>query len=199
MVDDCHATGFIGKHGRGTAEHWGVTGRVDIITGTFGKALGGGQGGFTASHREVIDLLRQRSRPYLFSNTLVPEVVGGSLAVLKRLSETTALRDKLEPTRATSASRSRSWASRSSRLDPIVRSCSTTRCWRRRSRRISWRRDLRDRLSSTRWWQWRSADPRADLRRARARAPRPLPRGVREGGAPARSDIVGRNGRGDRV
>ena len=96
MVDDCHATGFIGKHGRGTAEHWGVMGRVDITTGTFGKALGGGQGGFTASHREVVDLLRQRSRPYLFSNTLVPEVVGGSLAVLKRLSETTALRDRLE-------------------------------------------------------------------------------------------------------
>jgi len=96
MVDDCHATGFIGRQGRGTAEHWGVMGRVDVITGTFGKALGGGQGGFTASHGEVVELLRQRSRPYLFSNTLVPEVVGGSIAVLKRLSETTALRDALE-------------------------------------------------------------------------------------------------------
>lgn len=96
MVDDCHATGFVGKTGRGTHEHWGVEGRVDIITGTFGKALGGASGGFIASHREVIDMLRQRSRPYLFSNTLAPTITGASIAVLERLSETTELRDKLE-------------------------------------------------------------------------------------------------------
>jgi glycine C-acetyltransferase len=96
MVDDSHATGFIGKTGRGSAEHWGVEDRVDLITSTMGKALGGAAGGFVASHREVVDLLRQRSRPYLFSNTVVPVVVGGTLAVLERLSQTTALRDKLE-------------------------------------------------------------------------------------------------------
>lgn len=96
LVDDSHATGFIGKTGRGTVEYWGVQGKVDIITGTLGKALGGASGGFTASHREVVDMLRQRSRPYLFSNSLVPEVVGGSIAVLDRLSQTTELRDKLE-------------------------------------------------------------------------------------------------------
>jgi glycine C-acetyltransferase len=96
FVDDCHATGFIGKTGRGTPEHWGVEERVDIITGTLGKALGGAAGGFVAAHSEVIDLLRQRSRPYLVSNTLVPVVVGGSIAVLDRLSETTELRDRLE-------------------------------------------------------------------------------------------------------
>lgn len=96
MVDDCHATGFVGKTGRGSAEHNGVFGRVDITTGTFGKALGGASGGFTAGSREVIDLLRQRSRPYLFSNTLAPSIVGASIAVLDMLGSTTALRDKLE-------------------------------------------------------------------------------------------------------
>jgi glycine C-acetyltransferase len=96
FVDDCHATGFIGKTGRGTPEHWGVEDRVDIVNGTLGKALGGAAGGFVCSHREVVDLLRQRSRPYLFSNTLVPVVVGGSIAVIDRLSQTTDLRDKLE-------------------------------------------------------------------------------------------------------
>ncbi len=96
MVDDCHATGFVGKTGRGTPEHFGVTGRVDIVTGTFGKALGGASGGFIASHREVIDMLRQRSRPYLFSNTLAPPIAAASIAVVDRLSETTELRDKLE-------------------------------------------------------------------------------------------------------
>lgn len=96
FVDDCHATGFMGKTGRGTPEHWGVEDRVDIINGTLGKALGGAAGGFVASHREIVDLLRQRSRPYLFSNTLVPVVVGGSIAVIDRLSQTTQLRDKLE-------------------------------------------------------------------------------------------------------
>lgn len=96
MVDDCHATGFVGKTGRGSAEHCGVFGKVDITTGTFGKALGGASGGFTAGSKEVVSLLRQRSRPYLFSNTLAPSIVGASIAVLNMLGETTALRDKLE-------------------------------------------------------------------------------------------------------
>jgi glycine C-acetyltransferase len=96
MVDDCHATGFMGRTGRGSTEHCGVMGRVDIVTGTLGKALGGALGGFTTGRREIIDMLRQRSRPYLFSNTLPPAVVGASLAVLDRLSSTTELRDRLE-------------------------------------------------------------------------------------------------------
>jgi len=96
MVDECHASGFMGKTGRGTHEHCGVLGKIDIITGTLGKALGGASGGFTSGSREVIDLLRQRSRPYLFSNTLMPAIVGASIAVLDMLNETTALRDKLE-------------------------------------------------------------------------------------------------------
>ena len=96
MVDDCHATGFIGKTGRGTHEYNNVMGRVDIITGTLGKALGGAMGGFTAASQEIVDMLRQRSRPYLFSNSLTPAIVGASIAVLDMLSETTELRDKLE-------------------------------------------------------------------------------------------------------
>lgn len=96
MIDECHATGFVGKTGRGTHEFRNVMGRVDIITGTFGKALGGASGGFTASKKEVIEILRQRSRPYLFSNTLAPSITGASIRVLELLSSTTALRDKLE-------------------------------------------------------------------------------------------------------
>ena len=96
MVDDCHATGFTGKTGRGTAEYCDVIGRVDIITGTFGKALGGASGGFTAARKEIVDMLRQRSRPYLFSNTLAPAIVGASIKVLDILTSSTALRDKLE-------------------------------------------------------------------------------------------------------
>ncbi len=96
MVDECHASGFIGKTGRGTHEHCGVIGKIDIITGTLGKALGGASGGFTSGKKEIIDLLRQRSRPYLFSNTLAPSIVGASIAVFDMLSETTELRDKLE-------------------------------------------------------------------------------------------------------
>ena len=95
MVDDSHAAGFMGKTGRGTAEHCGVLGRVDIITGTFGKALGGASGGFTSGRREIIDLLRQRSRPYLFSNTLAPAVAAGSIKVLELISNDTSRRDKL--------------------------------------------------------------------------------------------------------
>jgi glycine C-acetyltransferase len=95
MVDDSHATGFLGKTGRGSVEHCGVMGRVDIITSTLGKALGGAAGGFTTGPREVVDLLRQRSRPYLFSNTLAPSIVGASLAVLELLSSTTELRDRV--------------------------------------------------------------------------------------------------------
>ena len=96
MVDDCHATGFMGRTGRGSTEHCGVMGRVDIITGTLGKALGGALGGFTTGRREIIEMLRQRSRPYLFSNTLPPPVVGASIAVFDLLSTTTELRDRLE-------------------------------------------------------------------------------------------------------
>ena len=96
MVDECHATGFIGKTGRGTIELKNVLGRVDIITGTLGKALGGAMGGFTSGRKEIIDLLRQRSRPYLFSNALMPAILGGALEVLNILNESTALRDKLE-------------------------------------------------------------------------------------------------------
>ena len=96
MVDDCHSTGFVGASGRGTAEHCGVFGEVDIITGTFGKALGGASGGFTAASKRVVDILRQRSRPYLFSNTLAPAIVGASLKVLDKLEASTALRDRLE-------------------------------------------------------------------------------------------------------
>ncbi len=96
MVDECHSTGFVGKTGRGTHEYCNAMGRVDIITGTFGKALGGASGGFTAARKEIVDILRQRSRPYLFSNTVMPSIVGASIKVLDLLSETTALRDKLE-------------------------------------------------------------------------------------------------------
>jgi glycine C-acetyltransferase len=96
MVDDSHAAGFIGAHGRGTPEHHGVEGRIDIITGTLGKALGGGSGGYTAARQDVVDLLRQRSRPYLFSNSLPPPVVGASLAALQLVQSSTELRDVLE-------------------------------------------------------------------------------------------------------
>jgi glycine C-acetyltransferase len=96
MSDESHSSGFLGKTGRGTHEYRGVMGRVDIITGTLGKALGGASGGFTSGRKEIIEMLRQRSRPYLFSNTLAPAIVGASIAVLDMLSETTDLRDKLE-------------------------------------------------------------------------------------------------------
>lgn len=96
MTDECHSSGFLGKTGRGTHEYRGVMGKIDIITGTLGKALGGASGGFTSGRKEIIEMLRQRSRPYLFSNTLAPSIVGASIAVLDLLSETTELRDKLE-------------------------------------------------------------------------------------------------------
>lgn len=96
MIDECHCSGFMGKTGRGTHEHHNVMGRIDIITGTLGKALGGASGGFTSGRKEIIEMLRQRSRPYLFSNTLAPAITGASIAVLDMLSETTELRDKLE-------------------------------------------------------------------------------------------------------
>src|SRR6058998_1503597 len=96
MIDDAHATGFLGKTGRGTHEYRGVMGRIDIITGTLGKALGGASGGFTSGRKQIVDLLRQRSRPYLFSNTIAPAITGATIAVLNLLSETTELRDKLE-------------------------------------------------------------------------------------------------------
>lgn len=96
MIDECHSSGFLGKTGRGTHEYRGVMGKIDIITGTLGKALGGASGGFTSGRKEIIDMLRQRSRPYLFSNTVAPSIVGASIAVFDMLSETTELRDKLE-------------------------------------------------------------------------------------------------------
>ncbi len=96
MIDESHCSGFMGKTGRGTHEHHGVIDKIDIITGTLGKALGGASGGFTSGKKEIIDMLRQRSRPYLFSNTLAPSITGASIAVLNLLSETTELRDKLE-------------------------------------------------------------------------------------------------------
>ncbi|MBO9617428.1 MAG: glycine C-acetyltransferase [Niabella sp.] len=96
MIDECHSSGFLGKTGRGTHEYRGVMGKIDIITGTLGKALGGASGGFTSGKKEVIEMLRQKSRPYLFSNTLAPSIVGGSIAVLDMLSTSTQLRDKLE-------------------------------------------------------------------------------------------------------
>lgn len=96
MVDECHAAGFIGKTGRGTPELCGVMGKIDIITGTLGKALGGAMGGYTTGRKEIIEMLRQRSRPYLFSNSLAPSIVGASIEVFNMLTETTALRDKLE-------------------------------------------------------------------------------------------------------
>jgi glycine C-acetyltransferase len=96
MIDESHCSGFMGKTGRGTHEHHNVMGKIDIITGTLGKALGGASGGFTSGRKEIIDMLRQRSRPYLFSNTLAPAITGASIAVLNMLSETTQLRDKLE-------------------------------------------------------------------------------------------------------
>ncbi len=95
-IDECHASGFLGKTGRGTHEHRGVMNRVDIVTGTLGKALGGASGGFTSAKKEIVEMLRQRSRPYLFSNTVAPSIVGASIKVLELLSSSTALRDKLE-------------------------------------------------------------------------------------------------------
>ena len=96
MVDDCHSTGFVGKTGRGTHEHCDVVGRVDIITGTLGKALGGAMGGFTSGRKEIIDMLRQKSRPYLFSNSLAPSIVGSGIKVIEILEKSTSLRDQLE-------------------------------------------------------------------------------------------------------
>lgn len=96
MIDECHSSGFLGKTGRGTHEYRGVMGKIDIITGTLGKALGGASGGFTSGRKEIIDMLRQKSRPYLFSNTVAPSIVGASIAVLNMLSASTHLRDKLE-------------------------------------------------------------------------------------------------------
>jgi glycine C-acetyltransferase len=95
MIDECHATGFIGETGRGTPEHFGVEGRIDIITSTLGKALGGGSGGYTTGRQEIIDMLRQRSRPYLFSNTLAPPLTAAALEVFRMLSESTRLRDRV--------------------------------------------------------------------------------------------------------
>jgi glycine C-acetyltransferase len=96
MTDECHAAGFIGAKGKGVPEHCGVLGRIDIITGTLGKALGGAMGGYTTGRKEIIEMLRQRSRPYLFSNSLAPSIVGASIEVLNMIAETTEFRDRLE-------------------------------------------------------------------------------------------------------
>ena len=109
MIDECHSSGFLGKTGRGTHEYRGVMGKIDIITGTLGKALGGASGGFTSGRKEVIDILRQRSRPYLFSNTLAPSIVGASIAILDMITETTELRDKLRSEEHTSELQSRQY------------------------------------------------------------------------------------------
>ena len=130
MVDDSHAVGFMGEHGRGTVEYCGVMGRVDIITGTFGKAMGGASGGYTASKKEVVDLLRQRSRPYLFSNTLAPAICAATIETINMLEESTALRDKVHENAAlhTSVKRWRRSASICFRASiPSFRLCSTTR------------------------------------------------------------------------
>jgi glycine C-acetyltransferase len=95
MIDECHASGFVGKTGRGTHEYRNVMGRIDIVTGTLGKALGGAMGGFTSARKEIVEILRQRSRPYLFSNSLAPSIVGASIAVIDMISQSTTLRDKL--------------------------------------------------------------------------------------------------------
>ncbi len=102
MVDDSHATGFMGAHGRGTPEHCGVMGRVDILTGTFGKALGGASGGYTAASKTIVDLLRQRSRPYLFSNTVAPAICAATLKTLDLLEASTELRDRVHEMHTTS-------------------------------------------------------------------------------------------------
>src|SRR5207237_3055089 len=99
MIDDAHATGFLGKRGRGTHEYREVMGRIDIITGTLGKALGGASGGFTSARRHIVELLRQRSRPYLFSNSVAPHLVGGTLKAVERFSASTELRDRTDGNR----------------------------------------------------------------------------------------------------
>ena len=133
MVDDSHAVGFMGPRGRGTHEYHGVMDRVDIITGTLGKALGGASGGYTSGRREIIDLLRQRSRPYLFSNSVAPPIVAASIKALDLLLASTELRDKLRTQHAaSSARRSPRSASTSCRASTrSCRSCSTTRRWPR--------------------------------------------------------------------
>ncbi len=130
MSDECHSTGFMGRTGRGVHERCGVMGRMDIITGTLGKALGGASGGFTSGRREIIELLRQRSRPYLFSNTLAPAITGASLEVFKMLTETTALRDRLEEnTRYFREQMTAAGFDIKPGEHPIVPSCCTMRPW----------------------------------------------------------------------
>ena len=140
MVDDSHAVGFVGKHGRGSAEHCGVEGRVDIITGTLGKALGGASGGYTSGKREVVDWLRQRSRPYLFSNTLMPAIAGASLKVFDLVEKGDApaqatLRQCRTLPLVDDEARLHAWPAPTTRS---YRSCSAMRRWRRRWRRRCW-------------------------------------------------------------
>lgn len=155
MIDECHASGFMGATGRGTHEHHNVMGRADIITGTLGKALGGAMGGFTSARKEVIDMLRQKSRPYLFSNTLAPSIAGASLAVLERLSRRPNCATACTRTPPTSARRSSVSASPSSRVRTLLfLSCCSMRPSRRNSRHecMSWA--FCSAASSTRWSRW---------------------------------------------
>ena len=171
MIDDAHATGFLGKTGRGTHEYRGVMGRIDIITGTLGKALGGASGGFTSGRKEIVDLLRQRSRPYLFSNTIAPPVVAASLKALELLSASTELRDKLEENtkffRAALTERGLTHQARRASDRP-------DHDWRRgkvakvRRAHVGERR-LRDRLLLSGRSTWHRTRPHAGLRRAFAR------------------------------
>ena len=141
MMDDCHATGFLGRTGRGTHEYRDVMGRVDILTGTLGKALGGASGGYTSGRKEIVSLLRQRSRPYLFSNTLAPPIAAASLAVLEMLSASTALRDKLEDnTRFFRESLTRSATPCCPASIRLSRSCSAMPRWPGASPTLCWQR-----------------------------------------------------------
>ena len=195
LVDDSHATGFMGRTGRGTHEHCGVAGRVDIITTTFGKALGGAMGGCVAGRKPVIDLLRQRSRPYLFSNSLAPVVTGATLRALELLSGSTELRDRLETN--TRAFRERMTAAGFEirpGVHPIVpimfsRFAPEDAPLAQRFARAAARRgDLREGLLLPGGAARPVAHPRAALRRPHARAHRPRGGRLHEGGTGARGD-----------
>ena len=188
-IDECHATGFMGARGRGTHEHRGVFGKVDIITGTLGKALGGASGGFTAARREVVELLRQRSRPYLFSNTLMPAIVGASIAVLDLLEASTALRDKLEDnTRWFREAIATAGFDIKPGEHPIVPIMVYDAVKAQQLARAPARaRRLRRRLLLPGGAQGPGAHPRADERGARARAARSGGRGLHAGRARARA------------
>ena len=143
MIDECHSSGFLGKTGRGTHEYRGVMGKIDIITGTLGKALGGASGGFTSGRKEIIEMLRQKSRPYLFSNTLAPSIVGASIAVLDMLTSTTELRDKLEyNTNYFRTKMTEAGFDIKSGDHPIVPICYMMLYWRKQWRQSYWKKEF---------------------------------------------------------